>query len=67
MMGPPPKPSTSGFGGERRCDSVSEPCPSPGRSEGYTVRTDESEGAFEAHIYKEKEPPAPASLPGWQA
>ena len=45
MMGPPPKPSASGFGGERRCDGVSETCPvSQGQGEGYTVRTDESEG-----------------------
>ena len=47
MMGPPPKPSASGFGGERRCDGVSETCPvSQGQGEGYTVRTDESEGLF---------------------
>ena len=45
MMGPPPKPSASGFGGERRCNGVSETCPvSQGQGEGYTVRTDESEG-----------------------
>ena len=44
-LGPPPKPSASGFGGERRCDGVSETCPvSQGRGEGYTVRTDETEG-----------------------
>ena len=44
-MGPPPKPSASGFGGERRCDGVSETGPaSQGRGERYTVRTDETEG-----------------------
>ena len=44
-MGSPPKPSASGFGGERRCDGVSETCPaSQGRGEGYKVCTDESEG-----------------------
>ena len=44
-IGAPPKPSASGFGGERRCDGVSETCPvSQGRGEGYTVRTDETEG-----------------------
>ena len=43
--GPPPNPSASGFGGERRCDGVSETCPaSQGRGEGYSVHTDESEG-----------------------
>ena len=45
ITGPLPKPSASGFGGERRCDGVSETCPaSQGRGEGYSVRTDESEG-----------------------
>ena len=47
IMGSPPKPSASGFGGERRCDGVSETCPaSQGRGEGYSVRTDETEGLF---------------------
>ena len=45
VTGSPPKPSASGFGGERRCDGVSETCPaSQGRGERYTVRTDETEG-----------------------
>ncbi len=59
VTGSPPKPSASGFGGERRCDGVSETCPagerrcdgvsetcpaSQGRGERYTVRTDEAEG-----------------------
>ena len=43
--GAPPKPSASGFGGERRCDGVSETCPaSQGRGERHIVCTDESEG-----------------------
>ena len=45
VTGPPPKPSASGFGGERRCDGVSETCPaSQGRGERHIVCTDESEG-----------------------
>ena len=44
-MGALPKPSVSGFGGERRCDGVSETCPAfQGQGERYTVRTDEAEG-----------------------
>ena len=51
-MGPPPKPSASGFGGERRCDGVSELCPvSQGQGEGYTVRTDETEGLYSCHFH----------------
>ena len=51
VTGSPPKPSASGFGGERRCDGVSETCPvSQGRGEGYTVRTDESEGLTFSNI-----------------
>ena len=57
MMGPPPKPSASGFGGERRCDGVSETCPvSQGQGEGYTVRTDESEGLTLAQVYPLSQP-----------
>ena len=47
--GPPPKPSASGFGGERRRDGVSKPCPL-GRGEGYKVRADEGRAAAAAVI-----------------
>ncbi len=64
MMGPPPKPSASGFGGERRCDGVSETCPvSQGQGEGYTVRTDESEGlAFSNFLGRTQRPSRDAPL-----